>query len=47
MKNIMRKGACITIIYLIAICCTFILTNRIERLEQAVIDRTVTSSSIK
>ncbi len=47
MKNIMRKGAFITFIYLIAICCTFILTNRIERLEQATIERNMTSSSIK
>ncbi len=35
MKNIMKKGACVTLIYLIAIACTFIMANRVERLEGA------------
>jgi len=37
MKKILKRGVCITLIYLIAIGCTLMLTNRIERLEAATI----------
>lgn len=33
MKKIIKRGACVTLIYLVAIACTFMLSNRIERLE--------------
>ncbi len=33
MREIMKKGVCVILIYFVAIICTFILTNRIERLE--------------
>ncbi len=33
MKELVKRGVCVTLIYLVAILCTFVLTNRIERLE--------------
>lgn len=47
MKKIMEKGICVALIYLVAIGCTFILTSRIERLEQASIERSGASLSTK
>lgn len=41
MKELLKRGACITLIYLIAIGCTLMLTNRIERLEAATIENSI------
>lgn len=37
MKKLLKKGAYITLIYLTAIGCTLMLTNRLERLEAATV----------
>ena len=34
MKKIIKKGVCITLIYAVAVLCTFIMANRIEKLNE-------------
>jgi len=47
MKEMIKKGVCVTLIYLVAIGCTFLFTNRMERLEQAAIEDSEVCSNIK
>lgn len=47
MKEIMKRGICVTLIYFVAILCTLMLSNRIERLESVSFECYETGSSIK
>ncbi len=47
MREIMKRGVCVVLIYFVAIICTFIFTNRIERLEAQEIRESQVLASIK
>jgi len=47
MKEVIKKGVCVTLIYLIAILCTVVLQNRIERLESNISYDDLTETSTK